>query len=152
VKIQIDNPKAVDVSGLLNEHLESMRSISKPESKHAFDIDKLCADSITFWTVRDQDELLGCGALLELDSYHGEIKSMRTASSHRRKGVAAAILEHMIDIAMQRGYIRLSLETGQQSEFAPARALYLRYGFCVCDPFAEYKPDPSSVFMTRVLG
>ena len=151
MRIQIDNPKATDVTALLNEHLESMRSISKPESKHALDIDALCADSISFWAARQGDELMGCGALMQLDPTQGEIKSMRTGSDHLRKGVAATILEHIIGIAKERGYTRLSLETGAQPEFAPARALYARFGFERCEAFGAYLPDPVSVFMMLEL-
>ena len=97
----------------------------------------------------EEDDLLGCGALKELDSKHGEIKSMRTALAHRGKGVASRVLEHVLQEARRRGYESLYLETGAMPEFAPARALYLRYGFEVCGPFADYADDPNSVFMTK---
>jgi len=132
---------------LLVEHLDAMRSSSPPESKHALDVDGLCAAEITFWTARDQDQLLGCGALLELDTSHGEIKSMRTAQAHLRKGVASLVIKHIIEAARSRGYTRLSLETGSMEEFVPARAMYARFGFKECEPFGKYIPDPSSVFM-----
>ncbi len=149
--IAIDDPRLPDVTALLNEHLQSMQSISKPESKHALDIEALCTDSISFLSARAGNELLGCGALMELDPSHGEIKSMRTASMHLRKGVAAAILEQIITLATQRRYTRLSLETGSQPEFIPACKLYERFGFERCEPFGSYTLDPSSVFMTREL-
>ena len=151
MQIQEDDPRKADVSRLLSEHLDAMRSISSPESKHALDIDGLCTPAITFWTMREDDQLLGCGALLELDQGHGEIKSMRTAHDHLRKGVAFKQLKHIIDVAQARGYARLSLETGAQNEFAPARGLYARFGFKVCEAFGEYLPDPNSVFMTLKL-
>ncbi len=95
--------------------------------------------------------MVGCGALRELDATHGEIKSMRTAPSHLRRGVAATLLEHILSVAKKRAYHRLSLETGSQDAFAPARALYARFGFEPCGPFADYVDDPNSIFMTRVL-
>lgn len=151
MRIQEDDPRKADVSRLLNEHLNAMQSISKPESKHALDIDGLCTPQVTFWTARDHDQLLGCSALLELDRTHGEIKSMRTAQDHLRKGVASSQLKHIISVAQSRGYVRLSLETGAQIEFAPARALYELFGFETCNAFGCYAPDPDSVFMTRAL-
>ena len=97
------------------------------------------------------ETLLGCGALQALDAQHGEIKSMRVALAHRRKGAARAILEHIIVEASRRGYKRLSLETGSHAAFTPAHALYASEGFSFCEPFAPYKPDRYSVFMTRAL-
>ncbi len=124
---------------------------SPPESIHALELEALRRPEVTFWTAWEGVELLGCGALLELDRGHGEIKSMRTALPHLRKGVARAVLEYMIEAARSRGYARLSLETGSMQAFAPARELYLNCGFSYCDPFAEYVPDPYSVFMTKRL-
>ncbi|MDF1810277.1 MAG: GNAT family N-acetyltransferase [Phycisphaerales bacterium] len=151
MEIREDDPSAIDVSELLKEHLEEMAAISPAESMHALNVDGLCIPEITFWTGRVDNELLGCGALLELDSTHGEIKSMRTSNEHLRKGVASRLLTHLIEIAQSRGYTRLSLETGSQPEFGPARVMYARFGFEECDPFAQYKLDPNSVFMSRVL-
>jgi putative acetyltransferase len=96
-------------------------------------------------------QLMGCGALKELDPTHGEIKSMRTASAHLRKGVAAALLTHILEEARKRSYRRLSLETGSMEAFAAARSLYMRFGFQFCSPFADYVEDPLSVFMTQEL-
>ena len=118
---------------------------------HALDLEGLRAPEVTFWSVWQRSELLGCGALKELDARHGEIKSMRTASSHVRGGIAAMLLEHILNVALERGYHRLSLETGSMEAFAPARALYARFGFELCEPFADYVHDPYSVFMTREL-
>src|SRR4029453_4788494 len=109
-------------------HLRDMHRLSPPESVHALDLPALSKPDITFWTVWSAGELLGCGALKELDSAHGEIKSMRTALEHRRKGVARAMLEHIIAEARRRSYIRLSLETGSMAAFRPARNLYERFG------------------------
>lgn len=151
MQIHEDDPRKPEVSRLLSEHVAAMRSISPPESKHALDVDGLCVPEISFWTVREQDQVLGCGALYELDSTHGEIKSMRTAQDHLRKGVASVLLNHIIKVAQSRGYARVSLETGSMEEFAPARALYARFGFEECGPFGDYRVDPNSVFMNIEL-
>ncbi len=121
---------------------------SPPESVHALDLEALRAPEVTFWSVWQGSELVGCGALEELDASHGELKSMRTASSHLRKGIAATLLTHILNVAKERAYRRLSLETGSADAFAPARALYSRFGFEPSGPFADYLDDPYSVFMT----
>jgi len=151
MEIRVDDPRRAAVRALLLEHLATVASISPPESTHALDIDALCSPRITFWTATQGPDVLGCGALLQLDPAHGEIKSMRTARAHLRKGVASRILERIIAEAERRRYTRLSLETGSQDEFAPARAFYTGFGVEPCGPFADYRPDPNSVFMTRVL-
>ena len=151
-EIRIDDLRGVEIQALLEEHLAHMRSISPPESVHALDLDALRRPGITFWTAWSPDgRLLGCGALKELDARHGEIKSMRTAAAQRRNGVARAMLAHIIAEAARRGYARLSLETGAEPPFAPARALYASFGFTFCAPFEGYVDDPNSVFMTRAL-
>jgi putative acetyltransferase len=149
VKIIIDDLTGPEIRELLDEHLANMRSISPPESTHALPIEGLRKPGVTFWTVWDNGQLLGCGALKELDGEHGEIKSMRTAPRHLRKGVAKALLDYIIGEAGRRGYRRLSLETGSMEAFEPARELYARAGFSYCEPFADYIEDPNSVFMTR---
>lgn len=151
VLIRRDDPRSQQAARLLREHLEEVALHSPPESVHALDIEALCSPDVTFWTAWEDDLLLGCGALLELDAGHGEIKSMRTARGHLRRGVAARLLQHMIEEAERRSYNRLSLETGSMAAFAPARELYRRFGFEPCEPFAGYAPDPNSVFMTRCL-
>ena len=108
--IRIENPIHHEVIALLAAHLENMHEISPPDSVHALDLDELRSAAITLWSAWDADELLGCGALKEHDPAHGEIKSMRTADRHVGKGVASALLEHMIRAARGRGYERLSLE------------------------------------------
>ena len=128
-----------------------MHATSPPESVHALDLDGLRVASVTFWTVRVELRLLGCGALLELSPTEGEIKSMRTASAERRRGVATLLLDTIVTEARRRGYRCLSLETGSQEFFAPARRLYSRRGFTECGPFGSYVIDPHSVFMTREL-
>jgi len=149
--IRVDDLAGAEIRGLLEEHLADMRAISPPESVHALDLDGLRRPEITFWTAWSGNALLGCGALKELSPDHGEVKSMRTARAHRRGGVARAMLAHIVAEARRRGYERLSLETGSMAEFAPARALYERFGFGYCGPFAGYVDDPNSVFMTRAL-
>jgi putative acetyltransferase len=149
--IKIDDLRGPEIAALLQEHLADMRAWSPPESVHALDLDKLRSPDITFWTVWDGNTLLGCGALKAQDATQGEIKSMRTAAAHRGKGVAAAMLAHIVQAAEQRGYTRLNLETGTQAQFAPARALYSGFGFTECAAFADYQPDAYSVFMTRSL-
>jgi putative acetyltransferase len=149
--IRVDDLNGPEIIQLLQEHLHSMTLHSPPESIHALDIEKLRKPDITFWTVWQDSKLMGCGALKELDAAHGEIKSMRTASAHLRKGVATAMLTHILEEARRRSYRRLSLETGSVEAFAPARSLYARFGFKPCAPFAEYVEDPYSVFMTIEL-
>lgn len=151
MRIDIDDPARSDVLALLDEHLRNMRELSPAESVHALDVASLKRPEITFWTARDQGVLAGCGALRELDSAHGEIKSMRTPAAMRRRGVGRAILAHLLKTARERGYRRLSLETGSADAFLPARRLYESVGFVRCGPFADYRPDPNSVFMTLVL-
>ena len=152
MQIRIDDLSGLQIAALLEEHISDMRRISPPESKHALDLNGLRQPEITFWTIWDNDQLAGCGALKELDSTHGEIKSMRTALTHRRKGVAAKMLGHLIEEATRRKYTQLSLETGSMPFFAPARELYRRFGFTESQAFADYKEDPNSIFMTKVLG
>jgi putative acetyltransferase len=144
----LDDP---DVIALLGEHLQGMADHSPPESIHALDVDGLKAPDITFWTMRDGDEVAGCIALKQLDKRHGEIKSMRTSSSHLRRGVGAALLAHLVAEARRRNYQRLSLETGSGPGFEAAHALYRRFGFEECGPFADYREDPFSRFMTMAL-
>jgi putative acetyltransferase len=128
-----------------------MYELSPPESVHALDLEKLRAPDITFWTAWEDGLLLGCGALKELDRGHGEIKSMRTPMAHRRKGAGRAILAHIIEVAKQRAYGRLSLETGSTEAFQPAQRLYESFGFTYCGPFGDYTDDPNSAFMTLRL-
>jgi putative acetyltransferase len=151
VHITVDDLSSPAVAALLAEHLEHMRSLGPPESTHALPIEELRSRDVTFWTAWEDGELLGCGALKELDAEHAEIKSMRTAARHLRKGVARAMLDHILGEAKRRGYRRVSLETGSRLPFEPARQLYARHGFAYCGPFADYWNDPNSVFMTREL-
>jgi putative acetyltransferase len=151
MEILLDDLSGSEVRALLQEHLANMRQISPPESIHALPIEGLRKPEITFWSAWENSELLGCGALKELNARHGEIKSMRTSAAHRRKGVAKALLNYIVGEAKRRGYRRLSLETGSMDAFEPARQLYARSGFIFCGPFADYIKDPNSVFMTKEL-
>jgi len=150
--IRLDDLTGPEIHALLEEHLRDMRRISPPESVHALDLSGLRRPEVTFWTAWADGELLGCGALKEIDPGHGEIKSMRTAAAHRRAGVARAMLQHLLRVAEGRGYRRVSLETGSQDAFEPARRLYASFGFRPCPPFDGYAEDPNSVFMTRLSG
>ncbi len=148
----LDDLSGAEVQDLLRRHLDTMAESSPPESRHALDLSGLRAPDVTFWSVWDQEEaLVGFGGLKELDPRHGEIKSMHTAKAKRGQGIAARILEHVLVEARRRGYQRLSLETGSMAAFAPARALYSKYGFTDCAPFASYRLDPHSTFMTLEL-
>jgi putative acetyltransferase len=151
IHIDHDDPNRADVRQLLTEHLADMFATSPPDSVHALDPSALSNESVTFWTAREEGVLLGCGALKELDARQGEIKSMRTTSRARGRGVATLVLTRIVDVASQRHYERVCLETGTQQFFAPARRLYIRNGFTVCEPFADYLPDPNSVFMSLKL-
>ena len=136
---------------LIQIHLAGMAENSPPESIHALNVAKLKQPNITFYSAWEGDELLGCGALNELTATHGEIKSMRTAEKHVRKGVARAILQHLLNEAKTRGYTKVSLETGSRDAFQPARRLYETFGFTYCEPFDQYTDDPNSKFMTLNL-
>jgi putative acetyltransferase len=150
--IAIDDPRADDVRALLDRHLVFANTHSPPEDVHALDLTGLLSPAVTFFSARGDGELLGVGALKELDETHGEVKSMHTASEARGQGVGRAMVDHLISLARQRGYRQLSLETGSMDAFAPARALYGRAGFAPCGPFAAYVLSPNSTFMTLILG
>ena len=167
--IKIDDLTGSAIIALLQQHLHDMHRTSPPESVHALDLTGLRSAQVSFWTLwlpqrADQPtertqasqtqhelQLAGCGALKHLDSQSAEIKSMRTADPFRRQGIAAAMLTHLIAVARERGYQQLYLETGSMAYFAAARALYQRSGFEYCEPFADYLPDPNSVFMVKQL-
>jgi putative acetyltransferase len=151
MKIVVDDLSGPEISAFLQEHIDEMRATSPPESKHALDLDGLRQSKVTFWSVYDDNRLVGCGALKELEDSSAELKSMRTARAAKRRGVASALLQHILAEARQRGFTRLYLETGTADFFAPARALYLKYGFTPCEPFANYPEDPNSLHMTRAL-
>jgi putative acetyltransferase len=143
-----DNPQIIDI---LKAHLETMHAQSPRESVHALDISGLQTPDISFWAAWRGDSLLGVGALRTISSKHGEIKSMHSWKHLRGRGVGSAMLRHIMSEAAARGMRHLSLETGSQPSFEPARALYQRHGFSYCSPFDCYVPDPNSVFMTLAL-
>lgn len=152
MQIEIDDLRRPAVHALLREHLEDMHALSPRESVHALDLEGLRSPEITFWTAWEGPALLGCAALREIDPTHGEVKSMRTPRSARRRGTGRALLTHVVDVARARGYRRLSLETGSAPAFEPARRLYASFGFELCGPFEGYVLDPNSVFMTLALN
>lgn len=149
--IIIDDLNGPEIQSLLQQHLDDMYSTSPPESVHALDLNALRKPEITFWTAWDNNELLGCGALKQLNANAGEIKSMRTATPHLRKGVARKLLQHIIEEAQRRQYQALFLETGSMIEFEAARKLYRGFGFNYRGPFGDYIEDPNSVFMFKAL-
>jgi putative acetyltransferase len=151
MEIKIDDLSGPEIQQLLREHLENMAENSPPESRHALNLEQLRQQNITFWTVWEEAELLGCGALKELNREHGEIKSMRTATRHRRRGVAAYLLAHILEEAKRRNYKKVSLETGSMAAFKPAHRLYTKFGFDRCGPFDGYVEDPNSLFMAKEL-
>jgi putative acetyltransferase len=149
--IAVDDPRTADVYALLERHLAFARATTPPEDVHALDLDGLLDPAVTFFSARRDGELLAIGALKQLDETHGELKSMHTAAAARRTGIGRAMVDHLVDLARQRGYRRVSLETGTTDAFWPARALYQASGFTDCDPFDGYSPSPNSAFMTRTL-
>lgn len=151
IEIRPDDLSGAAIRALLDEHLADMHAQSPPESVHALPLEALRAPEVSFWTAWDGAALLGCGALKTIDARHAEIKSMRTVAAARGRGVGAAMLAHLVAEAHKRGLERLSLETGAEPGFAAARRLYARFGFVECAPFADYRPDPNSVFMTLDL-
>jgi putative acetyltransferase len=151
MQIKIDDLRGPEIAALLEEHLAGMRASSPACSVHALDIDALRKPEITFWSAWEHGELFGCGALKQLNAEHAEVKSMRTSSKHLRKKVASNILQTLINTAAARGYKKLSLETGAQPAFVPARTMYESFGFVYCGPFEGYWDDPNSVFMTLGL-
>jgi len=151
MEIRIDDLSGPEIAALLTEHLECMAQVSPPESRHVLDLERLRQPGVTFWTVWAGQQLAGCGALKEIDSTHGEVKSMRTARTHLRRGVATMLLQHIMTEAKRRKYRRLSLETGSMPYFEPARSLYRKAGFKECAAFVGYMPDPNSAFFTREI-
>jgi putative acetyltransferase len=149
--IEVEDPRRRDVKALLEQHLAFCHATTPLEHAFALDIDSLLDRSITLFALRQDERLLGVGALKELDPAHGEIKSMHTAAEARGLGVARAILDHILATAADRGYERVSLETGTMEAFAPARALYANAGFEPCGPFGDYTASDDNTFMTLAL-
>ncbi|WP_404428474.1 GNAT family N-acetyltransferase [Sutcliffiella horikoshii] len=151
MKIKIDNVTHPAVITFVEEHMRNLNLLSPPESNHYLDLDALRKPDVTFWSVWEGTEVVGCGALKELDAKSGEVKSMRTSSLHLRKGIGAQILQSIIQTGKERGYQNLYLETGSMEAFFPAQELYKSFGFEYCEPFADYEEDPNCVFMMKKL-
>ena len=150
-RIVRDDLSGAAISDLLRLHLDEMHKWSPACSVHAMPIERLREADVTFYSVWDGDQLAACGALKELGSARGELKSMRAAPAYRGKGAGEALLLHLIDVAKARGYNWLGLETGRPEPFLPAQKLYEKHGFKHCDPFADYVSDEFSLCMGRGL-
>ena len=140
-----------DVRALLAQHFAEMRAGSPPEACHVLPIDGLSAPDIRFFSLRENGELLGCGALKRLEPGHGEIKSMRTADSALGRGVGKAMLDHLVATARSQGMCRLNLETGSTEQFAAANRLYEKEGFERTGPFGDYADTPFTRFFTKEI-
>ena len=151
MQIRLDDLSGGEVIALLQEHLADMYATSPPESVHALDVEALKAKNIRFFSAWQDNTLAGCVAIKALDNQLAELKSMRTATAFRGKGVGQALLQFVIDHAKAQGFSALNLETGTQDYFAAARSLYRKFGFTDCGPFGQYKLDPHSHFMTLSL-
>ena len=149
--VEQHDPGTPPALALIERHLAFARANSPPEDVHALEVTELQGRDVTFFGIRDGDELVGMGALKQLDEGHGEIKSMHTVEEDRGRGAGRAMLDHLLAVARARGYRRVSLETGTMAAFAPARALYAAAGFIVCEPFAGYGASVNSVHMTLEL-
>jgi putative acetyltransferase len=150
-EISIDDPRADDVRALLERHLAFARSISPPEDVHALEVDSLLDPAVTFFSFRLDGALLAVAALKQLDRRHAELKSMHTAQAARGRGIGRAMVDHLLAVARDRGFRRVSLETGSQPAFSSARSLYASAGFSPCGAFGDYRPGPNSSFMTLSL-
>ena len=146
-----DDLTGPEIRSLLELHFRGMLDNSPEGSCHFLDIDGLRQPDVTFWSIWNDRSLAGCGALRELDRDHGELKSMRTSPDHLGQGVGRQLLVHIIDVARQREYGRVSLETGSSPAFDAARHLYDSFGFDECGPFGDYTPEPFSRFYTLEL-
>ncbi|MEY4238709.1 MAG: hypothetical protein RL339_1310 [Pseudomonadota bacterium] len=150
-RIAEDDLTGPDIAALLRLHLDEMHQWSPPESVHAMPLERLRQPDVTFFAAWHSARLAACGAIKQLSPDHGELKSMRAHPDYRGQGAGKAILLHLLEIARQRGYTRVSLETGRPEPFLPARRLYESHGFAECPPFAAYAEDPFSICMTRTL-
>ena len=144
-----DNP---EVHKLLIKHFIELRAASPEGSAHVLDIPGLKIPSIKFWSLWQNDNLIGCGALKFLDKKHGEFKSIRVNDRFRNKKNGIKIINHLIDEAIKLDIKKLSLETGAGDFFLPARKLFINCGFKVCEPFSHYKEDINSVYMSLLIG
>lgn len=150
--ITVDDPALPEVRAVIERHLALAHAVTPVDDVHALDPDGLLDATITVFSARQRGEVLGIGALRQLDSHHGELKSMHTIEEARGLGIGRAILEHLIGEAKARGYERVSLETGTMDAFKAARMLYQSVGFEECAPFGDYPDIPGSICMTMLLG
>ncbi|GEO00295.1 putative N-acetyltransferase YedL [Novosphingobium sediminis] len=146
-----DDLSGEDVRALIALHLSGMHAESPACKVHALPLEKLRQPGVTFFTAHVEGALAAIGAIKHLDDTHGELKSMRAAPEWRGKGAGEAMLQHLLGVARGRGYARVSLETGRTDAFAPAVALYRKYGFENCDGFADYVVDDFSQCLTLEL-
>ena len=149
--ITVDDPRRADVRDVLVAHLRLAHEVTPPEGVHALDVDGLLDPTVVFFSARSDDVVVAVGALKHLDESHAELKSMHVVESARRGGVGRAMVGHLLAVAAERGYRRVSLETGTMDAFAPARALYAAAGFEPCEPFGEYVASATSACMTRLV-
>jgi len=147
-----DDPRADDIRALLERYLSFNREVTPPEGVYALDVDALLDPAVTFFSARIDGQLVGVGALKQLDDSHAELKSMHTIEAARRQGVGRAMVDHLLSVAAGRNYQRVSLETGVMHAFAPARSLYEKVGFRSCPPYGEYVGSPTSACMTITIG
>ena len=141
-----------EVNELLIKHFIELRAASPKGSAHVLDIPGLKIPSIKFWSLWEDEKLLGCGALKFLESGHGELKSIRVQDNFRNKGNGINVINHLINEAKKLRIERLSIETGAGEFFKPARKLFKQCGFEICKPFAHYKEDINSVYLTKILN
>lgn len=146
--IAIVDPRIDDVRGLVERHLKFGRLHSPPQDAHALEVDDLLDPAVTLFGIRCRGELVAIGALKRLDDRHAELKTMHTAEHVRGLGIGRAMLDHLLAVARERGFERVSLETGVQEAFAPARSLYASAGFATCEAFGDYRRSPNSAYMT----
>ena len=150
--IAVEDPRIDDVRTLLDRHLAFAREVTPPDHDHAMEVDDLAGLAVTFFSARRDGALLGVGALKRLDETHAELKSMHTGEAARGQGVGRAMVHHLLAVAADRRYQRVSLETGTMDAFAPARSLYTKAGFEPCAPFGEYTVNPHSACMAIDLA
>ena len=142
----------IEVDKLLRKHFIELRSVSPAGSTHVLDIDGLKDSSIKFWSLWENEKLMGCGALKFLNQNHGEFKSIRVANQYRGKGYGQKIIAHLIKEAKELKIKKISIETGSGEFFKPARSLFKNFGFKKCEPFGHYKTDPNSCYMTLEIS
>lgn len=150
--IAIADPRIDDVRELVEQHLKFGRLHSPPQDAHALEVDDLLDPALTLFGIRCCGELVAIGALKRLDNRHAELKTMHTVEHVRGQGVGRAMLDHLLAVARERGFQRVSLETGVHEAFTPARSLYASAGFAPCEPFGDYCQSPNTTYMTMSVG